>query len=166
MYFPNIQNFAEAIESYEFERRNSLELIQLIPMVLFSNKILFVMRGGRAEDDGPKRRTKMTKGATWRTRTGTNRHPRTFIIIQKSSFDIKLKIKNSLLQKTKKVKKRFKRKFKISIFFNCLQLKLIIPWKFSKNCNFSKFGVFPKSGIFPKFGFFNKTMASRLTEYW
>ena len=46
----------------------------------------------------------MTKGATWRTRTGTNRHPRTFIIIEKSSFDIKLKITNSLLQKTKKVK--------------------------------------------------------------
>ena len=104
MYFPNIQNFARAIKSYKFKWRNSLELIQLIPMVLFSNKILFVMRGGRAEDDGPTRRTKMTKGATWRTRTGTNRHPRTFIIIEKSSFDIKLKITNSLLQKTKKVK--------------------------------------------------------------
>lgn len=46
----------------------------------------------------------MTKRETWRTRTGTNRHPRTFIIIEKSSFDIKLKITNSLLQKTKKVK--------------------------------------------------------------
>ena len=161
MYFPIIQNFAGVIESYEFERRNSLELIQLIPMVLFSNKILFVMRGGRAEDDGPTRRTKMTKGATWRTRTGTNRHPRTFIIIQNSSFDIKLKIKNSLLQKTKKVKKRFKRKFIISNFF---QLPSI---EFNNTIeNFLKIVIFSKFGIFPKFEFFNKTMARKLTEYW
>ena len=63
MYFPNIQNFARAIKSYKFKWRNSLELIQLIPMVLFSNKNTICnerrMSGGRRtdpEDEDDKKR--------------------------------------------------------------------------------------------------------------